>query len=573
MTMRKMMALVFAVVLPAALWAQSDDVEAMRRRLAEIEARLAQMEKAQTPAAVSDVQAIQQEIKEMGKRLDQVEKAKTLDRIRWGGDFRFEAHNLDTTLLAHIDGVAMQNMIVNTLFYYGATGSLPSDPSAVESFIAANYGDYLYYTDHLSFEDLKQMMGSFPPAMQQMLLSSLAPYAARPAYDWNNDILYTSRLRLNFDAEVAKDITFTGRLSMYKTWGDSTGVQMFNGQPNSFSIDGSTSSVPNSDALRVERAYFTWNNIGGKPLYLSIGRRPSTEGPPMNLRQGELRGGTPMGSLIDFQFDGITAGWKITENSNLRLCYGLGYESGWGNGQQLQQPADRLKDAQFLGINWDIWNTEKMLVQSTVARAFSLTDSFNGLIVLPNNPVTGASIAAPVVMRYSPAANLGDMDLAGLLVQRTDGPVDWFANINYVKSHPDNVTTPFGGLFCDPFETPVSHSGTMFYLGGRYNFSNKATSLGLEFNHGSKYWFNFTPAQDDILAAKTNTRGEVYEAYLLHRIGKRFQIKLDYSYYNYDYSGSGWHIGAPKALDSMPMLGYPTYSDAQIFTLSMSARF
>ena len=154
-----------------------------------------------------------------------------------------------------------------------------------------------------------------------------------------------------------------------------------------------------------------------------------------------------------------------------------------------------------------------MLVQTTVARAFNLTDGFNGLIVLPNNPLTGAAVGAPVVMRFTPSANLGDMDIAGLVLQRHDGPIDYFVNYNYVKSHPDNVTTPFGGLFADPFETPKSHSGTMYYLGARYNFNNDNTMIGLEYNHGSEYWFNFTPAQDDIIGAKTNTRGDVFEAY------------------------------------------------------------
>ena len=156
-------------------------------------------------------------------------------------------------------------------------------------------------------------------------------------------------------------------------------------------------------------------------MYISIGRRPSTGGPPMNLRQDELRGGTPMGSLIDFQFDGITIGYHLFEQSTLRLCYGRGYEAGFGNGEVLQQPADRLKDADFLGVNWDIWSDDSMLIQTTIAKAFNLTDGFNGLIVLPNNPLTGAPITAPVVMRYTPSANIGDMDIAGLVVQRSDG--------------------------------------------------------------------------------------------------------------------------------------------------------
>ncbi|MFZ5805483.1 MAG: DUF3373 family protein [Acidobacteriota bacterium] len=520
-----------------------------------------------------EAEKLRQQLKEIEKRLQKVEKQAAQDRIRFGGDYRFEAHSIAATIPDYYDGMALQAGLVNTMFYYGATGQLPTSPAAVQQFIASHYGDYLYFTNSLTFDQLKSAMASFPPQMQQQLMMMLLPGAYRHGYDADNSLMYTNRLRLTMDADVAENVTFSGRLAMYKTWGDSTAVQVFNGQANSFSIDGNTVGVPNSDILRVERAYFTWNNIAGLPLYLSIGRRPSTGGPPMNLRKGELRGGTPMGSLIDFQFDGITVGYKLGEHSTLRFCYGRGYESGFGNGEVLKQPADRLEDADFFGINWDVYSDDNTLLQTTVARAFNITDGFNGLIVLPANPLTGQPVNAPVVMRFTPSANLGDMDIAGVLLQRKDGPFDWFLNVNYVKSHPDPVTTPFGGLFSDPFEVPKSHSGSMWYLGGRYTFNNDHTMVGLEYNHGSKYWFNFTPAQDDIFAPKTAARGDVAEAYLIHQLAKRFFVRLGVINYQYDYSGSSWHLGAPKKLDSKPILGFPTYDDATVVTLSMTARF
>jgi hypothetical protein len=517
--------------------------------------------------------ALQKDLQDIEKRLDKVEMKAAQDRINFTGDFRFEAHAIRSSIPDHYDGMVLQNGIVNTIFYYGATGQLPPSQTAVGEFIAQHYGDYLYFTNNLTFAQLKGYMGMFPPQMQQQLMMSLLPGAFVKGYNVDNSSMYTSRLRLNMQADIDENISFAGRLAMYKVWGDSTGVQVFNGQSNSFDIDGNTAGVPNSDVLRVERAYFDWKNLFGLPLYLSIGRRPSTGGPPMNLREGELRGGTPMGAIIDFQFDGITVGYHLAENSTFRLCYGRGYESGFGNGQVLEQPADRLKDADFFGINWDIWSTDEMLVQTTVARAFNLTDGFNGLVVLPNNPLTGQAVGAPVVMRFTPSANLGDMDIAGILLQRTDGPFDWFVNADYVKSHPNGVTTPFGGLFSDPFEVPQAHSGTMVYVGGRYTLPNEKTMLGLEYNQGSKYWFNFTPAQDDIIAPKTNTRGKVVEAYLLHQVAKKFQVKLAYINYKYDYTGSGWHLGTPKPIDSTPIMGFPTYDKAQMLTLSMTARF
>ena len=154
----------------------------------------------------------------------------------------------------------------------------------INNTVSSNYADYLQFSNNLTFDQLKQGMGSIPPEMQQQLFGMLMPSTYVPAYKANNDILYTNRLRLKFDADVAENITFSGRLSMYKVFGDSTGVQVFNGQPNSFNIDGTTVGVPNSDQIRVERAYFSWNKIGGSDFYLSIGRRPSSGGPPMHYR-------------------------------------------------------------------------------------------------------------------------------------------------------------------------------------------------------------------------------------------------------------------------------------------------
>lgn len=73
-----------------------------------------------------------------------------------------------------------------------------------------------------------------------------------------------------------------------------------------------------------------------------------------------------------------------------RFCWGVGYQAGWGNATLLKMPQDRLKDTHFVGANLDQWNFEKTLVQTTYAHAFNVTDGFDGLMVLPANPLTGA---------------------------------------------------------------------------------------------------------------------------------------------------------------------------------------
>jgi hypothetical protein len=580
--------------------AQADDpaqlrqeIEQLKKTMSSLEERLAAQEKqAQTAKEQAATSEATVSTKELEQRVQHTEREQALDRVKVTGDYRFEAHSIWGNVPARLDGMAMQNLMVKTLFLTSPTSQgglgMPFDPSMLQlppsqfvsmlnSAVQGNYAQYQYFTNNLTYNQLNQaaqgfkQAGLFNPFMNYL---ATAPGVLVPGYSNDANILYTNRLRLNLDSKVSENVSVTARLSMYKVFGDSSGVQVFNGQPNSMNIDGTTSGVPNSDILRVERAYFTWNNIGNSKFYLSIGRRPSTEGPPMNYRQDEPRGGTPSGAIIDYQFDGVTFGYHLNDNMVWRVCYGLGYSSEFGNGSILQLPQDRLKDTHFLGADLDLWSTEKTLINATIAHAFNVTDGFNGLVVLPVNPLTGDAINAPLVMRYTPSANLGSINLVSLDVTRRQGPMDLYISGNYSGTRPNGETTPFGGLMSDPYETPVNRNGYMFLVGARYNFGqDDRTKVGFEFNHGTKYWFNFAQAADDIIAPKTNTRGQVYEAYFTHRISQRFIFKADVMKYVYDYSGSGWHLGDPKSLNTVSVLGFPTYKDAFMTTASLIARF
>jgi hypothetical protein len=614
--MRKILASLLSVALLAgpAAWAQQaapapgndssdlrQEVNNLKKTIAALEARIAAQEQQKTAASKEPTSAegtvsaaeLKTQVKDLDERVNSTERRSALDRINWSGDYRFEAHSIRGNVPAHYDGMNLQNLVVRTLWLtapssQGGLGqafnpamlqtTTPAQfKGMLDGAVAANYGSYQYFTNNLTFNQLKQSMGQFPAAMQQKLMGYLmqAPGVYTPGYSDNTDALFTNRLRLRLNAKVADNVSVDARISMYKVFGDSTGVQVFNGQPNTLAIDGTTVGVPSGDMVRVERAFFNWTNIGGSKLYFSIGRRPSTDGPPLNFRQDEPRGGTPTGALFDYQYDGMTLGYHLTEKTTVRACYGVGYTSGFGNGNLLKTPADRLKDVHLLGVMSDLYESDTAFVQALAAHAWNVTDGFNGQIVLPNNPITGDVIGAPVIMRYTPSANLGGINLYGIVAQKKIGPVDMFLSANWDSLRPNGVTTPFGGLGSDPFDIPVNHEGHMIYAGLRYSFpqNDGKTKVGFEFNQGSKYWFNFANAEDDIIAPKTNTRGEVFESYLTHRINDRFIFKAAFQHYNYTWSGSGWHLGAPQRLDSTPLLGFPTYDAANMFTLGLTARF
>jgi len=54
----------------------------------------------------------------------------------------------------------LQRMLVDTLFYLGATGTPPASPEDVGNLIRENYADYLYYLNNVvTFDWLKQTIG------------------------------------------------------------------------------------------------------------------------------------------------------------------------------------------------------------------------------------------------------------------------------------------------------------------------------------------------------------------------------------------------------------------------------
>ena len=321
------------------------EIEKLKELVKSLETRLAEQEKAKKEAeATTDTELVKKvtdteketarlaeeqeeantKIKDLNRRVMKTERDNALQRIRFSGDYRFEAHSIRAKVPAHFDGMKLQNGLVNTMFAMNVLGRPPVSLEEVRQTVAANFSDYQYFTSNLTFEQLRESMANFPPEMQQQLFQMILPTTFVPETKNDNKILYTNRLRLQMDTKVAENLSFSARFSMYKVFGDSTGVQVFNGQPTSLNVDGTTAGVPNSDQVRVERAYFVWNKMGGSDFFLSIGRRPSTSGPPLNFSEDELRAGTPTGSLIDYQFDGVTFGYRLGNKTILRLCYGLG---------------------------------------------------------------------------------------------------------------------------------------------------------------------------------------------------------------------------------------------------------
>ncbi len=401
-------------------------------------------------------------------------------------------------------------------------------------------GDYQFRYDILK--------GTVHEYIDAGMFSSAGPKAS---YDVKNDSFMTNRFGLNLKAQALEDVVVKARLLMYKVFGHETSTPAngrYFGDRAMGSNDGTVGHVPADNSLRVDYAYATWSNIAEKPVWFSVGRRPSTGGIPTNIKNNSEKGGTGgiPGILVDYAFDGMTIGIapdiEALPGAYAKLCYGKGFDSGYVN-----TTGTTLKDTDFLGLNAALYDTDALHVELQYQKGWNIFD-------MPSDGV--ASFGAT-----GPSENLGNIDWIGGVVMGKVRDLNLFFSAAQSKTDPNSNTfnsngTPWGLLWTG---TKESHTGTAVYLGGRYDIASTGTKIGAEYNQGSKNWIGMVPAGDDIWTSKLGTRGSVYEVYVIQElnaapvssyVSKAF-FKLGYQAYKFDYTGSNFWIGAPVKISDL----------------------
>lgn len=556
------------------------------------------------------ISEIAEELADLSSRLDKPEKHAALDRITFTGDLRNTVDSLHYQDVTFNPGIKVdfQDFFENVApnLTPGGTGPLGSfvtfnpqipDPTGdgiadfgpgTASALDALFAN-LYNTNPQAYQQLFTNIMSWVGAGMTGAGVGPFPLSSGPrTSDINNDVAYTTRLRLGMKATVASNMDFDGRLLMYKNWGDSTTSKVFDSW-NAFTMDGTDGGSTSGDWLRVERAFFNWKDIGGSDFYLSIGRRPSTYGPPSNYRVNELRGGTPSGHLVDFNFDGFTIGYHLgnltgIEGQTIRFCYGQGFESELGNGTMFNDGITaNLKDTHLGGFNIDLFNDGQTLIQTTLFRAQDVVDGFKGVFAFPTQfaelfaPTLNADIQKFPTFnfetRYTPSTVIGDINLAALgFTREEDNGFTWFGSVALTQLVSNGKAGMFGGMGNDAVfkvETSTDIQGNVTEI---YMMPDRAEDddtqngygvyvgiqvpapmgkFGLEYNYGSEYWTPFTQNQDDLLGSKLAVRGQVAEAYYIFDINPNAFIKIGGLYYDYEYTGSGSPVGKPIKIDDI----------------------
>ncbi len=298
------------------------------------------------------------EIKEIDDRLSKAEIHTATDKISFGVELRTKAESI------HYDDLRAAPSAMLNMFFNNWT--VPFGPG---------FTGFNGVTLNQAQKDMAAMAtaGAIP---------------APDKYDANNDVIFTNRLRLNMKAKVNDNLNFAGRLAAYKTFGDSSGIQFYQGSMGNVAFDGTTSSIPHGDTIHLERAYFNYHrDIGMVPVNFSLGRRPATEGPPAEYKNYSLEGGSPLATIINWQFDGASLNFGLEDTtgipgSALKFCYGMGFERDWGNSSTLSSTSD-VEDVHLAGFIATFYDDDNTSAVLNYAHAWNITDGFTGLTVMP----------------------------------------------------------------------------------------------------------------------------------------------------------------------------------------------
>ena len=574
---RVLAALMLGAAFPLAVRAADEDLV---RRIEDLSRQLEQLKEQVRASDQKATQAVEEVRAKAGtagmeELKGEVQRMQDKSLGKWltiGGDFSYNVDSLRGETRPFTDVNATFQNAQQRL--QGDFFANPSTAAGSSSFFGAAAAGSLSTAGALSaLSQFSQAMGTVQTVEQarafladprnQGLVQGLGGFAVPvPAYKPKNSSLHTLSAGIDAHAKVMSDVSFTGRLLMEKTFGaqDLSAVNN-NGAAPFFAdrvgvFDGTLGHVPSTSLAAVDRAYGTWSNIGGRDMWFSVGRRPTTGGASSHLRDNNPApgvGGVPS-LLIDYAFDGMTLGYAPDldgfPGAFAKFCYGRGFESGFR-----ETPGNAIKDTDMVGISLVPIDTDRLRVWLQVNHASNIFDA-----PAMSNTYFGNTV---------PRTNLGNIDWYGAGVMRMfkgvgPGNLNVFADAAVSVTHPNqNVSSQFGfqglltGAFFQP-EAATNKTGGAIAVGLRYDLPSK-TKLGFEFNHGSKNWITFAPAARDLWTSKAGVRGNVYEAYAIQEVGRnpiaslksKAFFKLGARYYDFQYTGSNNWVGAPVKLSDV----------------------
>ncbi|MEA3354428.1 MAG: DUF3373 family protein [Campylobacterota bacterium] len=360
---------------------------------------------------------------------------------------------------------------------------------------------------------------------------------------YENSSLLTSRLYLNMAAAPAKNLMFKGKLAIYNTWGSHVFAD-YSGTDKGLK-SWSASSKATDTLMRIKEAYFVYKfKSGNQPMAFSIGRRPASNGFLANMRENEPNSGSPLAHITNMEVNGAMLKLNLNrfvEGSYTKFVLGRAH-TGEGYGVYgkpeefpfAQTDTDKEdENVDFFVVPGVAYNDGQYQVMYQWAHIFN---------------TKGKKLISKE--KSVDAVDAGEADLfsVGLKVDGIGDEINdfldettMFASLGFSKYNPKD------GYALLSNEDGVSKSGNSIWVGAIMpdNITDNG-KIGIEYNHGSKYWTPMTWAEDTSTGSKIAVKGDAFELYWNTNFfgSENLTSQIRYTHINHDYTPNincaGW---------------------------------
>ena len=399
-----------------------------------------------------------------------------------------------------------------------------------------------------------------------------------------NSALLTNRMYLGMQYAPKDNIIFKGQLSYFKTFGDSANYTQLINSPAHVDFNWALNESTLDDTIRLRQGYFLYLGdefLGSDiPWTASVGRRPSSLGTPLHLREND-KAQSPLSHIVNVEFDGASFKFDLDRATGIdgmymKLCMGRGLSNATPV-FDIFKPAfsedDKLTpNVDMAGLIWQMYDNGQYKLTSLITRANNLIgfdgndmQQFNEAYQNYLNIGSGDSLIA--LNNAKPNfIDVGDYTM-GSMTLMVNGIGDMindflddtivFGSVAFSKTDPAKNKRMLG--------SSKPETGYSYYVGTQ--FPLMSGKLGLEYNHGSKYFRSMTYGEDTAIGSKIATRGDAYEIYFTKPlIGKILDMQLRYTLLDYKYAGSNAFYGddgTPYKISEAQNLGLDPVDEAQ----------
>lgn len=414
----------------------------------------------------------------------------------------------------------------------------------------------------------------------------------------SNPDLLTNRLWLGMGFAPDANNLFKGKLAYYKAYGDTANHSQSNTQPGYANFDWVTNENATDNSIKVKEAYWLYMNdtfMDAKvPWTVSIGRRPSTDGLGINMREG-MKDNSPLSHTVNVEFDGMSAKFNLDKVTGVegmwwKLCTGRGltnanprFTSG-GVDYAANSSASNTQDINMYGFIFVPWDNGQYSVHTNWARAENLIGfASNGTTYMS----TSGAYDVNMTTVFPAFKQFGDMDLLTVMAKAEgigDGISDFLDDTRVFASWAQSKTHPKSFAMGEPARmlgSTKSETGTSTWIGINMPCPlTKDGRIGLEWNKGSKYWRSVTYGEDTMAGSKIAARGTAWEIYYNKPLTKALTFNARYTMIDYDYTGSNSFFGddgTPTDLSTINATNAAAFGDpvkeASDLRLSISYRY